>query len=142
MVSSIYILEHLDRMAALATHVAQSAHRRHPERVIPAAVTGYFEELTHLTLGMVKKTRDLLIVPDAEAALALARDDDAVDDLDRYLLVMLTQREWAHTTREAVDTALLARFYERFADQCVSVGTRIVYLTTGLPPEEYLAHQE
>ncbi|QGU06916.1 hypothetical protein COCCU_04850 [Corynebacterium occultum] len=141
-VSSIYIVEHLDRMAALATHIAESARRRYPELVIPAALSGYFEELTRLTLDMVDKAHDLLVAPDADAALALAREDDAVDDLDRHLLTMLTQHDWPHTSREAVDTALLVRFYERFADQCVSVGTRIVYLTTGLPPEDYLAKKE
>ncbi|MGP6174373.1 PhoU domain-containing protein, partial [Corynebacterium sp. A21] len=69
-------------------------------------------------------------------------EDDAVDDLDAHLMAMLTQRDWPYTTRQAVDTALLVRFFERFADQCVNVGTRIVYLTTGLPPEDYLAKRE
>ncbi|MGP6175665.1 phosphate signaling complex PhoU family protein, partial [Corynebacterium sp. A21] len=80
-ISSIYIVENLDRMAALATHIAGSARRRHPDLAIPAALTGYFEELTRLTVDMVNKTRDLLIAPDADIAIALADEDDAVDDL-------------------------------------------------------------
>ncbi|MGP6174251.1 phosphate signaling complex PhoU family protein [Corynebacterium sp. A21] len=141
-ISSIYIVENLDRMAALAMHIAESARRRHPDIAIPDALTGYFEEFTRLTQDMADKIHDLLIAPDADIAIALSLDDDAVDDLDAHLMTLLTQRSWPHTTRQAVDTALLVRFYERYADHCVSVATRLVYLTTGLQPEEYLARRE
>jgi len=33
--------------------------------------------------------------------------------------------------REAVDVALLARFFERFADQAVAVTRRLDYVVTG-----------
>lgn len=141
-ISSIYIVEDFNRMAALAMHIARSARRRHPERSIPAALEGYFEEYARLTRDMAERTRNLLIDPDPDVAMVLAQEDDAVDDLNDHLLTMLTQREWKHTTREAVDTAMLSRFYERYADHCVNVAARIVYLTTGLMPEEYLAKRE
>ncbi len=141
-ISSIYIVEDFDRMAALAMHIARTARDRHPGKVIPADLTGYFEEFTRLVRDMTIKTRDLLASPDPDTALELAQEDDAVDDLDQHLLTLVTQREWTHTTREAVDLALLCRYYERYADRCVSVGARIVYLSTGLRPQEYLAKQE
>ncbi|MFR9956715.1 hypothetical protein [Corynebacterium striatum] len=33
----------------------------------------------------------------------------------------------------------MTRYYERFADHCVAVAGRIIYLSTGLAPEEYMA---
>lgn len=141
-ISSIYIVEDFDRMGALAMHVARSARRRHPDKAVPAALLGYFEEYARLTQDMAEKTRNLLIDPDVDVAMVLSDEDDAVDDLNDHLLTMLTQREWKHSTREAVDTAMLSRFYERYADHCVNVAARIVYLTTGLMPKEYLAKQE
>ena len=34
--------------------------------------------------------------------------------------------------------ALLSRFYERYADHTVNVAARVVYLSSGLQPEEYI----
>ena len=141
-VSSIYIVEDFARMGALAMHIANSARRRHPEHAVPESLLGYFDELARLVEEMGDKTRDLLVDPNADVALVLNEDDDAVDDLHSYILTAMTQRDWPHSTREAVDVALLARFYERYADHCVNVAARIVYLTSGLSPHEYIAKKE
>ena len=39
--------------------------------------------------------------------------------------------------REAVETSQITRYYERYADHCVSVAGHIIYLTTGLLPNAY-----
>lgn len=141
-VSSIYIVDDFDRMGALAMHIARSARRRHPDPVIPESIRAEFTEFIRLTGIMTEQTRNLLIAPDTDLALTLAAEDDAVDDLHNALMTRLTQQEWPHSTREAVDAALLSRFYERYADHCVNVASRLVYLNTGLHPEEYRASRE
>lgn len=141
-VSSIYIVEDFARMGALAVHIAKSARRRHPEHTLPTPLQGYFEELARLVNEMGEKTRDILVDPNADVAIVLNADDDAVDDLHSYILTTLTQRDWPHSTREAVDVSLLARFYERYADHCVNVAARIVYLSSGLSPDEYARKKE
>ena len=41
----------------------------------------------------------------------------------------------------AVDLALLARYYERYADHTVSIANRVVFLATGeLPEDGALSH--
>ena len=140
-VSSIYIVEDFRRMAALAMHIANAARRRHPEYACPERVRGFFEEMGRLGLHMVAKIRDLLVDPDADSAVSLNEDDDAVDDLHEHIMLVLTQREWTYTTREAVDVALIARYYERYADHAVNVSSRVIYLTTGLVREEYIARR-
>ena len=131
-----------DRMGALAMHIAKSARRRHPEYAVPEQLLGYFREMARLVDEMGDKTRDILVDPNADVALVLNEDDDAIDDLNEYMLTMLTMREWSHSTREAVDVALLSRYYERYADHCVNVAARVVYLTSGLSTEEYRAKKE
>ena len=135
--SSIDIVEDFDRMAALSMHIAKAARRRHPKRAIPDDVVDHFKEYARLVDEMAQKTRELLVDPDADVALVLSRDDDAVDEINNALLFILTEEEWEVTIQEAVDTALLSRFYERWADHCVNVAARIIFLTTGLMPEEY-----
>lgn len=140
-ISSIHIVDDLDRMGGLAMHIARTARRRHPERVLPAEVAEQFDTLVSLTRDMTGQVRDLLIVPDADIAVTLDQEDETIDALNDQLLTAMTQQDWPHTTRQAVDTALLLRFYERYGDHCVSVATSIVYLTTGLRSEEYLARR-
>ena len=44
-VSSIQIVADVDRMGALALHVAKIARRRHPQHALPEEVNGYFAEM-------------------------------------------------------------------------------------------------
>lgn len=141
-VSSIYIVEDFHRMGELAQHIAKSARRRHPEYVVPKPYLGYFEEMARLVKDLASRTREILVDSNADVALELRADDDAIDDINHHLLSMLTQREWPETTRTAVEIALLSRFYERYADHCVNVAARVVFLTTGLSPDKYLRTRE
>ena len=59
-----------------------------------------------------------------------------------FLSTLVTDREWQFTNREAVDVSMLARYYERYADRCVSVGRRMVFLITGLKPEAYVQQRD
>ena len=136
-VSSIYIIEDFDRMASLAMHIASMARRRHPDLVVPEPIRGYFHEMARLCTEMSDKTRSVLVDPDADVAIVLAADDDAIDDIHEHIMTLLTKKEWPFSTRAAVEVTLLARYYERFADHTVNVAAQIVYLTTGLMPEEY-----
>lgn len=140
--SSIHIAYHLHRMGELATHIAQSARRRHPARAIPAEMVEEFGQLAQAAQNMTLKTRNLLVSPDTDTALELEQDDQFIDELSTSLLSRMTQSEWPHSARESVDTALLIRFYERYADHCVNVAGRVVYLVSGLKLEDYLAQQE
>lgn len=136
-VSSIYIVEDLYRMGRLSQHIADSARRRHPDAVVPANYIGYFEEMYRLTEEMGSVLHDILVTPDADLSVNLRADDDAVDDINSHILRILTQREWEGSVREAVETSQITRYYERYADHCVSVAGHIIYLTTGLLPNAY-----
>ena len=80
---------------------------------------------------------NVLVTPDADLSVNLRADDDAVDDINSHLLRLLTQREWEGSVREAVETSQITRYYERYADHCVSVAGHIIYLITGLLPHDY-----
>lgn len=140
--SSIYIVENLSRMAALSMHIATLTRARHPHAVVPEELNRYIEEMSRLADAMVEQTRELLLHPDADEAVKLHSIDDGMDDMKAYLLNLVSEPDWPYTTREAVDLAMLVRYYERFADRCVNVGNRIVFLVTGLMPDEYVREGE
>jgi phosphate transport system protein len=136
-VSSIQAVADVERMGALAVHVAKIARRRHPQHVLPEEVNGCFAEMGRVAVELGNSAQEVLRMRDPEKAAGIREQDDAMDDLHRQLFTVLMDREWKHGVPAAVDVALLGRFYERFADHAVEVGRRVVFQATGtLPPEQ------
>jgi len=135
-VSGIQIVSDIDRMGALALHVAKITRRRHPNHVLPEEVNGYFAEMGRIAVSLGAGAKEVLETRDPERAAKLREEDDAMDDLHRHLFSVLMDREWSHGVAAAVDVTLLSRFYERFADHAVEVARRVIFLVTGKMPEE------
>lgn len=121
----------LERMGALAEHVAKTALRRHPASAVPPELTGVVERMGEVADLLAGKITHALTNLDAVAAAQLERDDDAMDDLHRELFQIVLGPDWPHGAEAAVDAALLGRFYERYADHAVNVGKHVVFLVTG-----------
>ncbi|MDH6198828.1 phosphate transport system protein [Mycobacterium frederiksbergense] len=134
-VGSIQIVADVDRMGALALHVAKIARRRHPQHALPEEVNGYFAEMGRVAVELGHAAREVLITRDPEKAARIQEEDDAMDDLHRHLFSVLMDREWKHGVTAAVDVTLLSRFYERFADHAVEVARRVIFQVTGSYPD-------
>ena len=135
-VSGIQIVADIDRMGALALHVAKIARRRHPQHALPEEVNGYFAEMGRIAVALGSSAREVLETRDPERAAKLREEDEAMDDLHRHLFSVLMDKEWKHGVAAAVDVTLLGRFYERFADHAVEVGRRVIFLVTGSLPDD------
>jgi len=123
-VSGFQIVADVDRMGALALHVAEE-------------VNGYFAEMGRLAGALAANAREVVDTQDPEAAVRLQEDDDAMDDLHRHLFTVLMDRDWEYGVAAAVDVTLLGRYYERFADHAVLIGRRVVFQATGQTPEQF-----
>ena len=139
--SSIQIAADVDRMGALAVHVAKIARRRHPQHALPEEVSDCFSEMGRVAVELGTSAQQVLLSRDPKKAARLRKEDDAVDNLHRQLFTVLMDHDgWKHGVPAAVDVALLGRFYERFADHAVEVGRRVVFQVTGaLPAEEEIS---
>ena len=121
----------VERAGDLARHVAKTARMRYPERAVPPELEHVFREMGTVAtqmmaeVGHILSSRDLSLVQDIEVA------DDRMDALHRQLFRALLDDGWPHGIEAAVDVTLLSRFYERYADHCVSMSRRIVFLVTG-----------
>jgi phosphate transport system protein len=134
-VSAIHAGEDLQRMGALALHVAKAARRRHPQPVLPDDVRPYFAEMGRIAGKLANQVGEVIRTQNVEMASGLEQADDEMDDLHRHLFTLMMRPEWTYGVSTAVDVALLGRFYERFADHAVSVGRRVVFIVTGKMPE-------
>ena len=130
-IAAIQIVADIDRMGALALHVAKITRRRHPQHALPEEVNGYFAEMGRLAVELGNSAREVLLSRDPEQAARIHEDDDAMDDLHRHLFSVMMDREWKHGVTAAVDVTLLSRFYERFADHAVEVARRVIFQVTG-----------
>ena len=79
--------------------------------------------------GRTLRDRNVL---DAEK---MADDDEEVDNLRTHQFRLLLDEGWDHGVEAAVDCALLGRYYERIADHAVLMGSRVIYIVTGMQPE-------
>jgi len=130
-VSSIQIVADIQRMGALALHVAEAARRRHPRRAVPADVSGYFAEMGRIAVDLGDNARQVIESLDLGRARYIRDADDAMDDLHRHLFSEMVDRQWRHGTTAAVDVTLLSRYYERFADHAVEISRRVIFQATG-----------
>ncbi|MDY6869623.1 MAG: phosphate signaling complex protein PhoU [Actinomycetota bacterium] len=137
-VSWIQVVADVDRMGALAVHVAKIARRRHPDHVLPTEVQDCFTEMGRVAVELANSAQEVLSTRDPEKAAQIREQDDEMDELHRQLFTVLMDHDgWKHGVTAAVDVALLGRFYERFADHAVEIGRRVVFQATGtLPPEQ------
>ena len=128
-VTALRMSSDLERMGDLARHVAKVARLRFPNSAVPPSLRAHILEMGQVAQLLVTKSGAVIAARDVTEALAVERDDDAMDDLHRRLFTVLATAQLP--TETIVDLTLLGRYYERFADHAVSVARRVVYLVTG-----------
>jgi phosphate transport system protein len=133
-VSALRMVSELERMGDLSGHVAKIARLRVPAIAVPEEVRPTIARMAEVAEDMVARVAEIITERDVEAAIALGRDDDEMDQLRRTSFAQLLSDDWAHGVEAAVDIALLGRYYERIADHAVSVGNRVVFVVTGSFP--------
>jgi phosphate transport system protein len=134
--SAIQIIADTERMGALAVHVAKITQREYPKHALPEEVRECFADMANVATALGDSAKQVLVSHDPQHAAQLHQQDDAMDDLYRHLFSVLIDREWKHSISAGVETALLGRFYERFADHAVEVGRRVIFMVTGVLPTE------
>jgi phosphate transport system protein len=139
-VGAIHVGADIERMGALAVHVARISRRRHPDPALPDDVRAGFTEMGARAVQLARTAQEVLVSGDHDKAARLRDEDDAVDAEHRHLFTLLIDHKWQGGVGSAVDVALLGRYYERFADHAVEIGRRVVFEATGgLPDTKQMA---
>lgn len=126
----VYCAEKIERMGDLAAHIADTARFAHPSLAVPADLKPTFERMGRLDAEIAERVVTL-IRTGTDGFSELRQADESVDALHAGLLQTITGKDWEHDQRAAVTAALTTRFYERFADQAVSVAKRLQFANTG-----------
>ncbi|MFM6971389.1 MAG: phosphate signaling complex protein PhoU [Rhodoluna sp.] len=131
LVSALRISASLERMGALAGHIAAIARYRFPGVAVPASLKNTFVEMGDLDVKLAKQVVQLLKTTDADFARQIQAQDERVDELHRHVFDVVLGDDWKENAMFTVDVTLASRYHERFADHVVDISSKVSYLTTG-----------
>ncbi len=131
LVSALRMSASLERMGALAGHIASIARYRYPGSAIPASLRSTFEEMGALDIKLAHKVSEVLRNTDVDQARAIQAEDERVDELHRHVFDVVLADDWKENAMFTVDVTLASRYFERFADHVVDISSKVSYLTTG-----------
>jgi len=128
LVSVLRVVPELERSGDLAEHIAQRAAAGLALRLTPV-VRGLLEQMGGICSNMWRRAADAWVERDVTAHADLDSADDQLDMLQERLVSELERADIS--LPDALQTTLLARFYERLGDHAVHISERIQYLATG-----------
>jgi len=131
LVSTLRISASLERMTALASHLATIARFRFPESAIPDSLSDTFDEMARLDVRLAKKLVKLLKNTSVDLARSIQAADARVDELHREVFEIVLDKSWKENAVHTVDVTLASRYLERIADHVVDISSKVSYLTTG-----------
>jgi phosphate transport system protein len=130
-VTALRISAEVERSGDLACHIAELARMRYPSCAVPRDLQPTVREMGRVAGTLMSRAADVIATRSIEDALSLEQADDQMDRLHRAVFEQLRETNWHHGIETAVDVALAARYYERYADHAASLARRVFYLVTG-----------
>jgi phosphate transport system protein len=134
-VAAFHSVSHVKRMANLARHIAIIARLKHRNPMIPGEVRPVLARMSLLASQLAEDAATAIEHQDPLSGDRLAVADDEVDALRHHLIGILFAEDWSHGVEQAVNAALMGRYYERFVDHAVAIAGQACYVTTGRIPE-------
>lgn len=129
-IAALRSVGHLKRMANLARHIAIIARLKHPNPMMSSSARPVLARMSLLASQLAEDAATAIEHRDPLTADRLAEAEDEVDALRRHLFNILFAEDWSHGVEPAVDAALIARYYERFADHAVTIASQVWYPTS------------
>lgn len=121
----------IERIGDLAVNIAQRAKSlaESKNRKIPFDLSGMFV----LTLSMVKKSTDSLVLLDSKLAREVGAMDDKIDDMHKgaYKTVQNEITKEPQEVEYYINLLGVSRYLERIADHATNIAEDVVYLAEG-----------
>jgi phosphate transport system protein len=132
------ITTHLDRVGRLGFDMARIT-TSDPARE-PGELRSLLQRMDETVESMVSQSIDALHHDQVDLARQLFRRDDAVDRMHREAnqLIIEGLEKDPSTARRLASDLLVARHFERIADNACKVGEKTIYALTGQRRSEYL----
>lgn len=131
-VTILRVIHELERTGDLMVNVAKAARRIYPRELDPK-VRGIIERMRQQAAAQLRLAIDAFADADPAKGSALGDMDDVMDDLQKELFRVIFAGGARNDAEvhQAVQIALVGRYFERIADHAVNVGERVGFMVTG-----------
>ena len=135
LIGILRVIHELELSGHLMVNTTKAARRLYPHQLEPK-VRGIIDRMREQATVQLQVAMDAFTDCDATRALALVDMNDVMDDLQRDLFrsILGTQNLDEAALQQAVQMALVARFFQRTADHAVMIGERVEFMVTGKMP--------
>ena len=134
--TDLRMVSEIERSGDLVSNIAKGIGRIQGVELEPR-LRGLIDRMCEQAVRLTTLAIDSYADKDAVLAGALGELDDRLDELHNdYIDTVFSSRFDRYiTTQQAVQLAVIGRFYERIGDHAVNIGERVQYLLTGELPE-------
>lgn len=119
LITVLRLIPELERSGDLAEHIAQRALIEIGQEMTPRS-RGIVQQMGDIGTQMWRMATDAFCDKDFEAATTLDNLDDDLDDLHLSLITEIVAGTMPISV--IIETAMVARFYERFGDHAVNIA--------------------
>ncbi len=140
-VTAMKLNDEYERSGDLVVNICKGIRRLYGLQLSPQ-LRGLISQMGDEATRLLRLSIDAYFEGNAGLASALDDMDDRLDDLQEdYIQAIFDDQhqEQELTTQQAVQLAMVGRFYERLGDHAVNAGERIQYMVTGEVPEHSAA---
>lgn len=136
LLAALRILQEIGLSSDLTVTIAKAARRSYGME-LPPRIRGIIDRMGHQAGVQFRLAIDAFADEDENVANALSDMDDVMDDLQKELFRAIFDLCKADEAgiQQAVQIALVGRYYERIADHAVLIGKWVNFMATGELPE-------
>lgn len=134
-ITTLRLAMEIERCADLAVNICKGAARLQDAELDPR-MRGLIETMNTEAVRMLRHAAASFFDSDVGLAAALDELDDRLDQLQVEMVqhIFEAHRLGMVSLDEAVQLALICRYYERVGDHAVNIGQRVIYLVSGALP--------
>jgi phosphate transport system protein len=135
LVTAIRLTSEIERSGDLVVNIGKAVRRLHPTPV-PASLRGLIQRMSDEAVQLFREAMDAYAEGDEGLAASLDDLDDRLDQVHKdFIRTLLEDCQDHGEVQQAVQLALVGRYYERIGDHAVNIGERVRYMVTGWLPE-------
>lgn len=136
LVTAIRLTSEIERSGDLVVNISKAIRRLHPTPV-PAQLRGLIQRMCDEAVRLFREAMDAYAEGDDRLAASLDDHDDRLDQVHKdFIQAILESCPEGGDVQQAVQLALVGRYYERIGDHAVNIGERVRYMVTGWLPEQ------
>lgn len=135
LVTAIRLTSEIERSGDLVVNIGKAIRRLHPAP-LPSPLRGLVQRMSDEAVQLFREAMDAYVEGDDRLAASLDDRDDRLDQVHKdFIRALLEVGQDQGEIQQAVQLALVGRYYERIGDHAVNIGQRVRYMVTGWLPE-------